>query len=221
MFFFSTGKSELDQVLGGGIASGSISCIRGNTASGKTILLESILSQTPCPVLHFLTEQEMPSYISMKKDYYTFMHTNKASEIKDKIISAWDNDFGGIIAIDGIDNIDLNEEFKNSLEYTRSLSTWLRWFISSSKESPKESNLDINICALIVTHRTRECEIEGKLMASSLSKAISCVFDQQMDTKIQQEENEIEITISKNRFIQPHQKYFLKLEKKEYKNECR
>lgn len=207
MLFFSTGKTELDQVLGGGIAGGWITAIRGQTGSGKTMMLDSILSKNPSPVMHFLTETKEPKYVSVSKENYSFMATQSADDIKDKIASLWMNGFGGIIAIDSIEHLDVGGDKGHRGMQARLLKEWLRWFVSRTPQHPEETRLGHNVCSMIFTKMTQR-----QTMGESFSKTewimdsaagISHLSSQQIDVKIDPESSKIQALVSRNRFYPP------------------
>ena len=162
MFFFSTGKPELDQALGGGIAAGWISCIRGQSGSGKTMMLDSILSLNPAPVLHFLTETEEPKYVSVAKENYSFVVTKSAEEIKDRIAQFWMDGHGGIIAIDTIDQLDFGGCQKCPGDQARRARDWLHWFVRPSEQDPEETRLGHHVSSLVFTKMMRIQTLMGK-----------------------------------------------------------
>jgi len=207
MLFFSTGKPDLDKMLGGGIASGRISTIRGEVCSGKSMLLESILSNTSHSVIHFLTEQKMPKYISVKKENYTFMETRNLDEIRDKVTSLWINGFNGLIAIDPIDRLDVDRPSKDFGDKIKTLQAFLHWFISNAPEHPEKSRLGANSCSLIFTKKSEQMRlVPGNAMRfgelstiCSESVEMSHLSGQQIDTKITPEKR-ICVSISKNKY---------------------
>jgi len=197
--FFSTGLSKLDEMMGGGIAIGHISTIRGATGSGKTMLSSSILSSVKCPVLHFLTEDKEPRFISVDKENYTFVVVDNADDIRIKIINAWNNGFAGIIAIDSIDRMNFDKA-SNPCEYSKMMNSWFLWFLSKIKECAKESRLSENASSMLIT---KQIKIQdgfsgGEQILCSGSSGFAHMTSQQLDVQIK--DGKISTKMSKNRF---------------------
>jgi len=200
MTFFSTGNSDLNGMLGGGIVPGRISVIRAEVGSGKSMLLENILSNVSCPVLHFLSEADVPKFVSVEKDDYTFFAMDNVDDIKDKITSSWMNGFSGLIAIDNIDRLNFGEFIDNPGVAAKMLKEWLFWFVNNSQQHPEQSRLEFNNCAMLYTKSIKRQDNNGLKILIDGGSGESYLSSQVIDVQINHDKQTVVVSVSKNKF---------------------
>jgi hypothetical protein len=199
--FFPTNIDSLDRVLGGGIYKGNVATIKGAPASGKTMFLSAILSGVNCPVMHFLTENKFPDYVRVAKENYTFACVNKANDILDKIGELWMNGFEGILAVDGVDNLEFEDlGGVHPGIHAKQRASWLRWFFKRTGESPTDTRLTSSKCSLIITYRTCQYELSGRTFSSVPS---DLVYASSQEISVRKSEEELKAKITKNKFFMP------------------
>jgi len=156
----STGFTELDEILGGGLMKGSLTLISGEPGIGKTTLLFQI-------ALNMAKEKKV-LYVSGEESVLQISSRIKRliKEIPENLFFIYENDIQNIL--DVIDNIKPDVFIIDSIQVIKSEN------IDSSSGSPSQvryimdviTNLikENNITCLIVGHITKEGDIAGPKM---------------------------------------------------------